>query len=81
MMNTLYRFFALILMLSFSFSANLLAQQEEDQENPRSWKYFKILARADDDSIFIMAQDDLGIDPKHNVTHGASSQKECRMGS
>jgi hypothetical protein len=40
------------------------AQQEEDQNNPRSWKYFKILARTEDDSIFLIAQDDLGIDPK-----------------
>ena len=63
-MNTLYRIFALIFLLSFCLSADLFAQQEEDQDNPRSWKYFKILARAEDDSIFIMAQDDMGIDPK-----------------
>ena len=38
--------------------------QQEDPNNPRTWKYFKILARAEDDSIFIIAQDDMGIDPK-----------------
>lgn len=41
----------------------LLAQQE-DPNNPRTWKYFRIQARADDDSVFIIAQDDMAIDPK-----------------
>lgn len=39
-------------------------QQQEDQNNPRTWKYFRILARTDDDSIFFYAQEDMGIDPK-----------------
>jgi hypothetical protein len=52
-------FFCSLLMLTTeSFS------QQEDPNNPRTWKYFKILARAEDDSIFIIAQDDMGIDPK-----------------
>ncbi len=52
-------FFTSVFLQNVSFS-----QQEEDQNNPRSWKYFKILARAEDDSIFIMIQDDMAIDPK-----------------
>lgn len=53
------------LFLTFLFLQNTaFAQQEEDVNNPRSWKYFKILARAEDDSIFIYVQDDMGIDPK-----------------
>ncbi|RPI17385.1 MAG: hypothetical protein EHM58_09525 [Ignavibacteriae bacterium] len=32
--------------------------------NPQKWTYFKILADADDDPIFVRLQDDLGIDPK-----------------
>lgn len=38
--------------------------QQEDPNNPRTWTYFKVLARSDDDSIYIIAQDDMGIDPK-----------------
>lgn len=50
--------FAMFMQTKDSFS------QQEDPNNPRTWKYFKILARAEDDSIFIIAQDDMGIDPK-----------------
>jgi hypothetical protein len=38
--------------------------QEADDNNPRTWKYFKINARAEDDSIFIILQDDMSVDPK-----------------
>ena len=50
--------FTLVIQTGQTFS------QQEDPNNPRTWKYFKILARAEDDSIFIIAQDDMGIDPK-----------------
>lgn len=63
-MKTLIKLIALIFLLIPLITANLFAQQEEDPANPRSWKYFKITARAEDDSIFITAQDDMGIDPK-----------------
>jgi len=53
----------LFLLIGFSSTRNVYAQQE-DPNNPRTWNYFKILARADDDSIFVIAQDDMGIDPK-----------------
>lgn len=50
------------LFFALSFLNNAFAQERED--NPKTWKYFKILARATDDSIFIKLQDDLLIDPK-----------------
>jgi len=52
-----------VMILSFISTTNNYAQ-EEREDNPRTWKYFRILARAQDDSIFIMIQDDLLIDPK-----------------
>ena len=55
--------FAIFLVSLIIQTGNTFAQQE-DPNNPRTWKYFKILARADDDSVFIIAQDDMGIDPK-----------------
>jgi len=57
--------FLFLFSLVFSFMLalnNSFGQERED--NPKSWKYFKILARAQDDSIFIKIQDDLLIDPK-----------------
>lgn len=50
---------AFLLLLSSSAFA-----QEEREDNPTTWKYFKILANADDDSVFVKLQDDLNIDPK-----------------
>jgi hypothetical protein len=52
-----------VMILSFISTTNNYAQ-EEREDNPRTWKYFRILARAQDDSIFIILQDDLLIDPK-----------------
>lgn len=57
--------FGAILYLCMTFIAtNLSYAQEEREDNPVSWKYFRIFARASDDSIFILLQDDLLIDPK-----------------
>jgi hypothetical protein len=62
--------FRLILLVQFvaAYAAfchgNLLAQHEEDPNNPGTWKYFRIFARTDDDSLFLLVQDDMGIDPK-----------------
>lgn len=52
-----------ILVFLFIYS-NTSYSQQEDPNNPRTWNYFKILARAEDDSIFILVQDDMAIDPK-----------------
>lgn len=38
-------------------------ESKEDPNDPRTWTYFKILARAEDDSVFIRIQEDMGIDP------------------
>jgi len=55
----------MLLIVGFVFSSTKdIYSQQEDPNNPRTWNYFKILARAEDDSIFIIAQDDMGIDPK-----------------
>lgn len=59
----LFAILALALFALFMQTKDAFSQQE-DPNNPRTWKYFKILARAEDDSIFIIAQDDMGIDPK-----------------
>ena len=41
--------------------------QVESIDNPRTWKYFKIFARAQDDSVFIKLQDGLNIDRSLNL--------------
>lgn len=56
--------FPLILVFMSLFLTQESYSQEERDDNPRTWKYFRILARAQDDSIFIKLQDDLLIDPK-----------------
>ena len=63
-MNSLLRFFALLIFTVSVFTGVGYSQQEDDPDNPRTWKYFKIYARAEDDSIFIIGQDDMGIEPK-----------------
>ncbi|CAN5498028.1 hypothetical protein BH10BAC5_BH10BAC5_18520 [soil metagenome] len=45
---------------AFVLSSNTYAQETD---NPTTWKYFRILARAQDDSIFIQLQDELGVSP------------------
>jgi len=45
-------------------SNRTIKENTEDPNNPRTWTYFKILARVEDDSTFFKLQDDLGIDPK-----------------
>src|SRR3990172_4720610 len=61
--TSLFLFFFLFAAYLFLQNSSVIAQQE-DPNNARTWKYFKILARAEDDSIFIICQDDMGIDPK-----------------
>jgi hypothetical protein len=56
-------FLALITGMLITLTKETFSQQE-DPNNPRTWTYFKIYARSEDDSIFILAQDDMGIDPK-----------------
>ena len=53
-----------IALFSLVMQTGTLFAQQEDPNNARTWKYFRINARAEDDSIFILAQDDMAIDPK-----------------
>ncbi|HEY3252121.1 MAG TPA: hypothetical protein VGK25_13505 [Ignavibacteria bacterium] len=62
--NTSLFLFVFLFAASILFQSKDVFAQQEDPNNPRTWKYFKILARAEDDSIYIIAQDDMGIDPK-----------------
>ena len=55
--------FFIMLFATFSAVNSLYAQSERD-DDPRTWKYFRIFARAQDDSVFLKLQDDLLIDPK-----------------
>ena len=58
--SRLYFIFALLLALSLNCSSS----KKVVGSDPKKWQYFKILADADDDRIFVKLQDDLGIDPK-----------------
>ncbi|MBX7046783.1 MAG: hypothetical protein K1X86_13210 [Ignavibacteria bacterium] len=42
---------------------NSVHAQQEESDNPATWKYFRILARAQDDSVFIKVQDQMGVSP------------------
>lgn len=59
----LFSIFFLITAINFFNPAEVFSQVERE-DDPRSWKYFRILARAQDDSVFIKLQDELNIDPK-----------------
>jgi len=52
----------MLFLIFYCIPAN--SQNQDDPDNPRSWKYFKIYARTDDDSLFFYAQEDMGVDPK-----------------
>lgn len=54
----------LFIVCAFLSNAKTAFGQQEDPNNPRTWTHFKILASAEDDSIFIQLQDDMNIDPK-----------------
>jgi hypothetical protein len=54
----------LIIFISVSFISCTSSHKSIKEPKANKWKYFKILADADDDPIFVKLQDDLGIDPK-----------------
>ena len=67
MVINLKSFFAVIFIFFtglFLFQQSSLNAQTEKEDDPRTWKYFKIFARAQDDSVFIKLQNELNIDPK-----------------
>lgn len=55
---------AVFLIAVLFMQANSLYAQEEREDDPRTWKYFRINARTTDDSIFYMLQEELVIEPK-----------------
>jgi len=63
--NFMVKIFLLIFGLCVFSLAGLQSvnAQQEESDNPTTWKYFRILARAQDDSVFIKVQDQLGISP------------------
>jgi hypothetical protein len=54
---------ALILLLAL-FTLNCSSSKSLKKDDARKWKYFKILADADDNKVFVKLQDELGIEPK-----------------
>ncbi len=62
------KFYSAIFFIFFTvlvlFLQNSLIAQTALEDDPRTWKYFKIFARAQDDSVFIKLQDELNIEPK-----------------
>jgi hypothetical protein len=59
---SMYILFGVICMLFISNSK--LFSQEVIEGDPKTYKYFKILANTDDDSVFVKIQDELAIDPR-----------------
>jgi hypothetical protein len=63
----LIKTFSLIFILSFTFlffNCSSSKHLKVKESAAKKWTYFKILADADDDPIFVKLQDDLHIDPK-----------------
>lgn len=63
-MNRVSFFLKLLSLLVFLCSSSLFSQNQDDPDNPRTWKYFRIFARTEDDSIFYYVQEEMAIDPK-----------------
>lgn len=57
-----YILFLFLFSTLFFISGGLYAQ-EEREDDPATWKYFRIDARAQDDSTFVKVQDEMGITP------------------
>lgn len=55
--------FAFLFISIFGSKSDVIGQVERE-DDPRTWKYFQIFARAQDDSVFIKVQEELNIDPK-----------------
>jgi len=61
--NSFFTIYFLVISIILFQKVSVYAQVESE-DDPRTWKYFKIFARAQDDSVFIKLQDELNIDPK-----------------
>ena len=53
-----------VLFLAVLMQPKFSVAQEEREDDPRTWKYFRISARTSDDSTFYKLQEDLNIEPK-----------------
>ena len=53
----------LIAVCAVLLTSGLSFAQEEREDDPTSWKYFRINARSQDDSIFVVLQQEMGISP------------------
>lgn len=62
--KTTFSVIAITLFTIFFFQSSGVIAQVESEDNPRSWKYFRIFARSYDDSVFIKVQEELNIEPK-----------------
>lgn len=59
------KFFLLFIVFPLIFTAiDCSSSKKIKGSNPQKWTYFRILADADDDPIFVKLQDDMRIDPK-----------------
>ncbi len=61
--TSVYAFFTL-LVLVLCFNVKNTYSQEVREDDPKTFKYFKINANADDDSVFVRIQDEMAVDPK-----------------
>src|SRR3974377_2093530 len=57
-----YLLFVFLISALFFITKGLYAQ-EEREDDPASWKYFRIHARAQDDSVFVKVQEEMGVAP------------------
>lgn len=62
--KTSFSVFVSFLLLLLISSINSAYSQEINESDPRTFKYFKINANADDDSVFVQIQDEMAVDPK-----------------
>ena len=56
--------FITLLFLSLLSSLYTAFSQVVEENDPRKFKYFKINANADDDSVFVQIQDEMAVDPR-----------------
>ncbi len=61
--TSVYVFFTLLLLILIG-SINNSYSQEVREDDPKTFKYFKINSNTDDDSVFVKIQDEMAMDPK-----------------
>lgn len=62
--NLSFTAFLFLILICLFYPIKETNGQVERVDDPRTWKYFQIFARAQDDSVFIKVQDELNVDPK-----------------